>query len=182
MKSKILISLLLVIAIVAGGFVYFLRQGLDVVISEQELQSKVAQAFPINKKYLLALELRLTDPSLVLEEGSNRVKFGLNAGASLLGKEQLNGKGLVSTSVRYDNLSGQFFLNDINIEDFNITGLSDEYKGQVLGLIASGLNRYYKDHSIYQLGGSLQHRAAKLVLKSVEVKNKSVIIHMGLGA
>jgi len=69
-----------VLLVLAAGAAYFLLRGetYEIRLTEQELQERFDQKFPISRKYLLIFDVTYSNPKVHFVEGSDRIQFGLN--------------------------------------------------------------------------------------------------------
>jgi len=187
MKRKLLllvIGLTVALAIGIGFTLYaFWGERFEIVITEAELQGKIAEKFPITKKYLIIFEITYSDPIVHLDEGGDRIHVGLRAMTEFsLNNKVFSGNGIVAGSLRYDQESGSFFLDRLSIESMDIAGFPEKYEKEVTVLSTSSLRSYYDNHPIYTLKSTdMKQRAARLILKSVVVRNKTLVVTMGIG-
>lgn len=187
MKRKIiLLAIGLMVALTIGiAFTLYTFWGekFEIVITEAELKDKIAEKFPITRKYLIIFDITYSDPVLHLEEGGDRIQVGITATTGFtLNNKVFSGDGVVSGSLRYDQASGSFFLDRLILESLAIAGFPEKYHKEVKDLSTSSLRSYYDKHPLYTLKSTdLKQRAARLILKSVVVRHKTLVVTMGIG-
>lgn len=87
-----------------------------------------------------------------------------------------------SGGVRYDPKAGQLFLTQPKIEHFELQGVPEQYASRVASALSEALDAYYADHAIYTLHAfDAKELAARLVLKSVTVKEQQLVVTLGVG-
>ncbi|MBV9463549.1 MAG: DUF1439 domain-containing protein [Verrucomicrobiae bacterium] len=156
---------------------------LEVVIPEAELQNNARKQFPITRTYLGFLSITYADPIVILEDKTNRLRVGLTATSRTAGAGDLGlaGKGLFSGSLRYKPGQGAFYLNDIKLESLDLPGFSGTALDQAKDFTSRGLKQYYATHPVYVLDRhDLKQNAARLVLRSVDVRDRSLVIGLGV--
>lgn len=120
-----------------------------ITVSQQELQQRLAAAFPIQKTILGAGTLTLTHPVVNLQPGSDRINFAVDAAADVLGGAwHTSGTGQMSARVRFVPQSRELFLDDTRVESLTIGGLPPQYAGiaaQGAGLAA---REYFSGHAL----------------------------------
>ncbi len=86
-----------------------------------------------------------------------------------------------SGGVRYEAADGQFFLTEPAIENLGIQGVPAKYTAKVNSVLTKAIGEYYLDRPIYTLKDSdVKNAAAKLLLKTVIVKDQVLIVTLGI--
>jgi len=120
-----------------------------------------------------------------LVNGSDRVRAGLDVALNVRVGEQplpMGGSLDASAGIRYDPKAGQFFLTQPKIEHLNLQGVPEQYAPLVAVALSKALETYCADHAIYTLRASdAKQLAARLVLKSVAVKQQQLVVTLGIG-
>ena len=173
----------LLASMIAGLIWYSYGRETTLRLSEEKLQQSLDAVFPIEKTHLLIFKLRYKNPRVRLEDGSDRVKAGLDAETAFTVNEQtFSGSALASGKVLYDPSSGAFFLTDPRIESMTIKGIPEKYSDKVDEVGSILLRHYLEKKPIYQLrDGDVKQAFARLVLKRVRVKDRHLEIVMGIG-
>lgn len=138
-------------------------------IEQAELQARIAPRFPAQHCKLLIACLELSNPLVVLTEGSDRI--GLTTDAKLvLGTREHSGRVGLSGRPRYVPGEGQLFLDDLQITTLEFAGLPEEYAALVK-LRAPGLiQAQLRAHPVYTIDASTAKGAmAKLAVSDVKV-------------
>ena len=184
MRIFLLAGLIIVAIGGIGTYLYFQGNEYRFRFTEAELQDKLAERLPLRKTYLFIFEVVLDDPRLELIEGSNRVNAGLDVTLNIkLNDEPLpiGGELDVSGGVRYEAADGQFFLTEPAIENLSIQGVPAKYTAKVNSVLTKAIGEYYLDRPIYTLKDSdVKNAAAKLLLKTVIVKDQVLIVTLGI--
>ncbi|WP_324897942.1 DUF1439 domain-containing protein [Noviherbaspirillum sp.] len=96
------------------------------------LQEAVSQRFPFNNRLLELLEIRLTNPRVALQPGSNRILTSMDASvAPPFMKQSWNGNFSVSGQLRFDASRNALVLSEPRVETFNVNGLDPLYANQI---------------------------------------------------
>ncbi len=202
--NRLILSLLAIIIICFAAFLY-LSWGKEYVVTltEEEILAKVAPRFPFKKTYFFLVQLEFTNPRLELEEGSDRIRMGVdvttginldyketisrNGGEEIEThsekiKDPLSGTALISGNIRYDRDDGKFYLDHASVEKLAIVGIPALFASKVNEAANKAAAEFLKSHPIYQLKTSdVKQAITKLVLKNVVVKSKTVVITLGIG-
>ena len=151
-------------------------------LSQQQIQEKLDEAFPIEKEYLVVFMARLSHPEVMLQEGSDRITFGIEASTNVDIKQYpVAGQGWFSGGIRYDAQSGAFFIQDANIETLVIEGLPDKYRIPLEFAASLAVREYLNRHPVYTLNpAKFKHSLAKLALQNVVIANGQLKITLGL--
>jgi len=94
-------------------------------IDQAQLQARLDARFPHRNCTLMVACLTLSAPVVTLAEGSNRI--GLSADVLVtLGKREMPGKVAFSGVLRYVRYEGDFYLDDVQVDNFSLTGFPPE--------------------------------------------------------
>ena len=183
MKKTAIVTL--VILLIAGGvFYYFSGKEYVLNFSESQIQEKLTAKLPLVKTYLFIFQVTLDNPRVHLENGSNRLKAGLDIKLNIQpGKEQVPLGGIIDVSggVKYIAEKGDFFLTDPVIERLAVEGLQSKYTDKINLVLTKALGEFYASHPIYSLKTTdIKQTAAKLILKNAIVDNKELVITLGI--
>ena len=141
-------------------------------IDQAQLQQRVDARFPQKHCTMLVACLALSNPVVSLTEGSPRI--GLTADVLVsLGRRHMPGQVSFSGVLRYVRYEGNFFLDDVQIDNFSLTGFPPELVQVVKVRGPDALRRTLQGHPIYTLKGT--HAAlAKLAVRDARVVNGKV--------
>lgn len=159
------------------------REGIVIDISQKQLQEKLDARFPISKRYLMLLELTLSDPRVALREGSDRIGFGVSATTNVrVNREDLAGTAHVTAGVQYKPEEGALLLVDPEVETLTISLLPEEYEDEVMAAATVAAKEFLNDYEVYRLDQSDYKQAlAGLLIKDVAVRGGALRITLGLG-
>ena len=182
-KRRILINLLVLSVLAAiGGGAWFLFQRysvhLAIELTELELQTRLAAYFPIQHCGLIVVCLDVTSPQLKLTEASDRIALAADLSATL-GQRRYPGTLAFSGKVRYVAQDGDFFLDDIEMERFDLTGVPIQYTELLRSRGPALLRGALSTRPIYTLkGDTLRQRFIRLAVADVRVVNGKLRISM----
>ena len=179
-KRRFLISLLAITAL--GGCAVFLAQrygdNLFIELTEQELQTRLAARFPIQNCALIIVCIDITSPQLKLTEGSDRIALSADLSATL-GQRRYPGTLAFSGKVRYVAADGNFFLDDIEIERFDLTGVPPKYTDVLRSTGPTVLRSVLATRPIYTLkGDTAKERLARAAVGDIRVVNGKLRVSM----
>jgi hypothetical protein len=183
--KKIIIPAIVIIAVLIGGTCFYLKgRRYEVVITQEQISSKLAQRFPASKEYLLVFNITYTDPQVILLENENRVQVGLTATLNMRinGKpKELKGIASVTTGIRYENATQEFFLDQAEFNRLEIQGIPDKWLKLVTEVASKAAKNYIETKPIYQIKAKdVKTTAAKLLLKEFEVRDQAIYVRLGI--
>jgi hypothetical protein len=175
---------LVAVAVATATLGYFRGREYVFRFSEEELQDSLAQSMPFTRTYVLVIDVTLTEPRLDLIDGSDRVAAGIDVGVSLPGLAApitVDGSIDVTTGLRYEPGSGEFYLEDPDLRGFSLQGVPAAYDGPVRDALLRAVSEYFRGRPVYRLDGrDLRHATARLLLKDVTVSDRELIVTLGL--
>ena len=155
----------------AGGWwavTTFMPQA-SIDIDQAQLQQRVDARFPQKHCSMMVACLTLSKPVVRLTEGSPRINLSADVLVAL-GHREVPGQVTFSGVVRYVRYEGDFFLDDIRVDNFSLTGVPPELVQVVKVRGPDALRRTLQGHPIYTLKGQGARAAlAKLAVRDVQV-------------
>ena len=153
---------------------------LEVEIDRAELQARVAKNFPLTLQHLIG-ELTLTDPNVLLTEGSDRLGVDMNAELRVGLLPPAKAALTVSGRPRYDSASKAFFLDEPKLDRLEITGLAPEQSASLKAAVETVAVPALERIPVYELAErDLKESAAARVLSAVSVKNGKLVAELSL--
>jgi hypothetical protein len=151
----------------------FAPQG-AVDIDQAQLQARLDARFPQRNCTMMVACLTLSAPRVALAEGSSRI--GLSADVLVtLGRREMPGKVAFSGVLRYVRYQGDFYLDDVQVDNFALTGFPPELVQVVKVRGPAAMRRALEGHPIYTLkGNTAQSALAKLAVRDVQVVDGKV--------
>ncbi|MDQ9170106.1 DUF1439 domain-containing protein [Oxalobacteraceae bacterium R-40] len=115
----------------------------NVELSLAQLQDAMARKFPFNSRYLELVDVRLTNPRLSLQPGTNRLITTMDASiAPPFMEKSWTGNFTMSSFLKVDPAKRAIMLDDPRMENIAIAGLTGPYAGRItkaVGLLAEQL-------------------------------------------
>jgi hypothetical protein len=183
MKRAITI-LLIVLALAAGGvIIYFKGKRYEVLITQDKIDASLGDRFPVTKKYLLIFSITYSNPQVTLLENEDRVQVGLDATLNRIDGESkdLGGTALVTSGIRYDSETQEFFLDDAEFTKLEIAGVPDKWLTQVTDFASKAAKEFIETRPVYRLQAKdSKTAAAKLLLKGFEVREQAIYVTLGI--
>ena len=184
MKQRcVAVGLVCVVALCAAGWwavVTFMPQTF-VDIDQAQLQQRLDARFPQKNCALMVACVSIANPLVTLTDGSPRI--GLSADVLVsLGHREMPGKVAFSGVLRYVRYEGDFFLDDVQVDKFALTGFPPEFVQVVQVRGPDALRRALQGHPLYTLKGSPRAALARLAVRDVRVVNgKLRVTFLNLG-
>ncbi|MEO1251923.1 MAG: DUF1439 domain-containing protein [Pseudomonadota bacterium] len=167
----------------AGAFFLLRDTTYTLKFSETDLRAQLEDRLPFSEDYLFIFNVTLENPRVDLIEGSDRIAGGLDTVVNVkLGDEPLPISGAIDLSggLRYAPEEGAFYLTDPRIETVRLAGVPDRHANRANSALSLALAEFYRERPIYILSDDdMRQRAARLVLRDIEVKNE--VLHVELG-
>lgn len=184
MRKNLIILGVLLVFVAVGAYLHFEGREYTFRFTESQLHDKLAERLPLRKTYLLIFQVVLDNPRLLLVDGSDRVNAGLDVTLNFRINNEplpLGGELDVSGGIRYEESEGQFYLTDPIIEKLNVQGIPASITDRVNSVLTRALGEYYADRPINTLRKSdVKQAAARLLLKNVVVRNRELVITLGI--
>ena len=168
--------------IVLEGLKAVTNQALSIYSLEltgEGLQKLIEGRFPIRRGDQVTLVLK--DPSVRLEEGSDRIGIELTVSVGFTREAALDSRWLVDGELHYDRERAEFFLYHPDVRSLE-SGKEPDSSGPLRRSIAKAvLARTFSKLPIYRLKETAAgHSLARLLLKSVRVRDGKLLIELGL--
>jgi Protein of unknown function (DUF1439) len=171
--QRIVIGTVVLGVVAVAAAIAYLKYGPEAFLdlSQAELQEKLDPKFPQEKCFLALACLEIRSPKIQLTEGSDRVGLAAEFVASL-GSRKMPGTLLLTGKPRYVQHEGSFFIDDIQIREFKMSGNAPDFD-EVVRVRGPGLLKALMQGTpLYTLKSDTKYGAfAKLALKSVLVVN-----------
>ena len=170
------LATIVVIAVCAFGWWAILRTGPEIYIDidRAQIQQRLAARFPQHNCALMMACIDVSDPVVTLTEGSERIGFAANVVVSL-GHRQSPGRVAFSGVLRYVQYQGDFYLDDVQLEDLQLNNFPPELATIVKQRGPAAMRRALEGHPVYSLKGQGARAAlAKFAVKEIRVVNGRV--------
>lgn len=183
MKKYIALFLIGVAAVLVITYTQFMKDGLIITISEDQLTESISKHFPIQKKYAAIAEIELKNPRIVLADGSNRITGQIDVGFRLpleKSSNMLNGTISISGGLKYVSETHEFYLINPVLEHLDIQRIPEKQTDKAAKAITMVFTDFWAKRPIYTLHSSNgKELVAKYVLRNVSVENKELKVTLG---
>ncbi len=173
---RVAIGLVIAAALVGAGWwavITFVPES-SIDIDQAQLQQRLEARFPQKHCTMLVACLTLSNPVVKLTEGSPRIGLAADVLVSL-GRRHMPGQVTFSGVLRYVRYEGDFYVDDVQIDNFSLSGFPPELVQVVKVRGPDALRRTLQGHPIYTLKGDGARSAlAKLAVRDVQVVNGKV--------
>jgi hypothetical protein len=138
-------------------------------VDQQQLQARLEARFPRKNCTMMVACITLSAPAVTLAEGSERIAMSADVLVAV-GKREASGKVAFSGTVRYVRYAGDFFLDDVQVDDFALDGVPPELVELVKSKGPAAIRRALEGHPIYTIkSDSARSALAKLAVRDVRV-------------
>jgi hypothetical protein len=163
---------LAVVAVCAFGWWAILRTGPEIYIDidQAQIQQRLDTRFPQHSCALMMACIDVTEPKVTLTDGSERIGFSANVLVSL-GRRQSPGHVAFSGVLRYVQGEGDFYLDDVQIDELQVTNFPRELQGVLQQRGPVALRRAFEGHPVYSLKaeGGARAALAKFAVRDIRV-------------
>lgn len=184
MKKALSIAAIVIAVALVGIFVYFKGKRYEVVIPQAKIDSMLAEKFPATKEFFLFFNLTYTNPQVTLLEKADRVQVGLDVTLDLTlnGEPKSLGGGVTVTSgLRYDSESQEFYLDDAVFDRLEIQGVTKKWLDKVTEVASKAAKEFVESSPVYRLEAKdTKTAAAKLLLKNFEIREQAIHVTLGI--
>jgi hypothetical protein len=126
MSKPIRWALIAVALLGIAGWLAFRLLFTETVLSftQDEIQSRLSPRFPLEKCALGTLCMKLSDPQVVLKDGSDRLGY---TGSFTASYKDAGVPGVIAFDGKVRYADGKFYFDDIRISRFEMTGLAPKW-------------------------------------------------------
>jgi hypothetical protein len=156
----------------------------DVSIPLSRLQAGVEKRFPLNNKVMELFDVRLSNPKLSLQPGTDRAadRVVLNLDATVappIIRQSWRGNLSLSGRLSIDAVRSAVFINDPRLDQVAIEGVDGE-RQQQFGLLANALlNKSIRDVPVYHFRmEDLRYAGVQFVPTGIRTTADAVVIHI----
>jgi len=183
MKRIIVVTVILLLLAAASGFFLLRGEEFELRVTQQDLQERLDQKFPLTKKYLFLVDVTYSNPRVTLVSGTNRVTFSLDAALGNLSSATsatIQGTAEIVAGVRYDPGRYEFYLVDPAISSFELQGLPESIAPKAQKALQTVIQEYLDHFPIYRLQPTdIRKVTARMILKRVTVENGELVFTLG---
>jgi Protein of unknown function (DUF1439) len=179
-RRTLLVTLGVVGAVVVGGLAVLSTMTYEISIPQSKIQEEIDKKFPIEKSAFI-VNIKLQDPKVILAEGADRVRFTMDLNVSGIMSDDAQGKAEISGKIRYDRGTGQFFFSDAKIDKIDMDGTAGGLIEKFDGMLSDAMRDFLENQPLYTLDTEDVRQAVfKATLKEVVIRDKSVVLRMGI--
>lgn len=156
--------------------------GLSINLSENQIESQMSGYFPYHKEALMGnLKLDLSQPDLILKEGSNRAELAINSVVTTAGTAW-PGKLTFSFGLDYAEDTGTFYLVEPRLEKMAMDGVPAAVTSSFTQYMLPLLQQYLTRVPVYTLkaDASTGQNIARRTLKKIAIRDKSLQVTLGV--
>jgi len=151
-----------------------------VEVSEAELQEKIAQVMPIEKKKLF-LSVIFSHPKIDLAVGDNQIGIASQIDVLAPGGIKSTGQAKIKGSLRYEATTGIFYFQNPTIVQLQLDAMPDNFMPTIQEVAQMIVTKKLANLAIYRLkDNDLQQSLLKYTLKSIAIANKQLLIEFAL--
>jgi len=159
------------------------EEGVVLTFTEEEIEERLEDKFPITEviqePLLLPLPVTVQAPEITFIPGTDRVKARITAEIDVILKKYSAGASF-SCGIRYEPEDQSLRLINPVIEEIETSKLPEKYRKEIHLLATLLAQRYLNEKPVYHLNDEdLKDHAARLLLKSVEVKDEQLVVRLG---
>jgi hypothetical protein len=152
----------------------------ELVFSREELQAKLSGQFPLTKKKR-PMKFRFSEPELLLAANSQRIGMRLAVEASVPGVTSFAGVMEADGELEYHPETGRFTIARGRLVDLELEGMPKQQMKLFEEMAQAVVTKQLSSLTVYQLDQEdFKQSLAKLVLKSVQVRDGAIIVEVGL--
>ncbi len=163
--SKSFFFILLTSALVACGF----SEGkFTIDLSARQIQDAIAPKFPAENCPLPLTCIKLQNPTVTLQDTSDRITLSLDTTVSIL-QQPVTGTTVVSAKPRYQASTGEIFLDDSQIQDLKLRGVSANVTNLVTQYGSILARQSLERTPIYNFKNNQTEKLARMSIADVKV-------------
>jgi hypothetical protein len=168
LHTKLLTVLLTITALLTGCGFGFSDGKLTMDFSPLQIQNSVAPKFPQETCPTPITCLKFNNPKISLPEGGDRIQINLDATVTLL-QQPISGTTVVTAKPRYQTATGEVFLDDTQIKDVQLVGMSANVTRVIVQYGSLLAQQALQTTPIYSFKGASAEKIAKMGIADVKV-------------
>ena len=153
---------------------------LVITLDRTDLQRRIDRMFPITREGEL-ITVELHHPRVILTEHSDRIGLRLQVRAVAARQFSVSGSTRVDGVLRFNNNSGEFYLDDASVEELQVDNVDPASLEQIQQITDGVVRDVLQDRPIYTLGQMGESkRVMGSELKSVTVHGGKLIVELAM--
>jgi len=135
--------------------------------------------FPL-REYSAAARLTLSEPVVILRQGADKLQLDIPVVASIPGEGRKRGQVVVDVGLHYKPSTGELFLGDPKIRDFDMKDIADETRKIFRASLSDILIKTLPLVRIHRVREQdLNHSLSMSEMKSMHVEDGRVRVSIG---
>ena len=173
--KKLLLTIYLVLHCASAfSFSYTLE------LSEADIQERADAMMPLEKKKFFVTTI-LTNPVIDLIEITNELGISTDVAVKAPGNIVGNGEVSFTGTLRYDNDSGSFYFDNLKVVSLDVKKAPPDSLPKIKKILEFVAKKFLAKKPVFTFkDDNLKHKLAESTLKSISVKNETLIIELGL--
>ncbi len=155
-------------ALLAGCGYGFSDGKLTMNFSALQIQNAIAPKFPQQNCPTPISCITLQNPKVSLPENASRIQLNFDTTVTLL-QQPITGTVVVSAKPRYQSTTGEVFLDDTQIQDLQLRGVSSNVTQAITQYGSALAQRNFERTPIYSFKNASAERVAKMGIADVKV-------------
>lgn len=148
-------------------------------LSATHVQSVLQMHFPV-REYTTAARVSLHDPQVLLVNGASSMTLMIPVEANIPGEELRHGHALVTVGLSYKAATGELFLHDPRLQQFEMPRIADDLKREMADTVTVMAEKALPLVRIYTVREQdLNHSLDKSALKSSGIENDKLRLEFG---
>ncbi len=121
-------------------------------VGTEQIEAAMLRSFPLDRRLLELVDVRLSDPQLTLQPDRNRIRAVLRIGARMpyFGSTGV-GRLSFDAALRFDPSDHSLRLSKVKVQDFSLNGADDNLRSTTERIAAAVAERMLEDLPIYRL-------------------------------
>ena len=136
--------------------------------SARQIQGAIAPKFPTEHCPLPLTCIKLQNPTVTLQDNSDRITLTLNTTVSIL-QQPVTGTAVVSAKPRYQASTGEIFLDDTYIQDLKFPGVAPNVTNLVTQYGSVFAKQSLERTPIYSFKNTQTEKMARMSITDVKV-------------
>lgn len=137
-------------------------------LSARQIQEAIAPKFPAENCPLPLTCIKLQNPTVTLQDNSDRITLSLDTTVSIL-QQPVTGTAVVSAKPRYQASTGEIFLDDSQIQDLKLQGVPPNVTSLVTQYGSILAKQSLERTPIYNFKNNQTEKMARMSIVDVKV-------------
>jgi hypothetical protein len=146
-------------------------------LDQATLQDGLSRAFPVQRNEAF-ITVQLSQPQVILKEGSDRIGLRTRATVYLPGGSKLSGTTAVDGKLRYAAKNNALYLDQARVRELRIDGLPEMAQQQVLGIANTLVRTLLDTQPLYVVPNDQSSSLLNKQISKLEVKNGKLLIEV----